>query len=192
MAKTEKNENYTPERKTVENGEVPSKEIEKIETTDPLTVAEFVSQSLGPVKSLETISSESDGVPEADCDSVDIDLSVIEADMDLEELMKQKELLQAQLAAESGELHIPLPEETKSGKMSDEIILLDDSDDATPTVIERPKRKRSKSRERRIQLKSKEEAKRKRTDSRERSLRDSRDRDRDRYVRDVEKQRSKR
>ncbi|CAH1967028.1 unnamed protein product [Acanthoscelides obtectus] len=116
---------------------------------------------------MEVVSSESDGVPEADCDSVDIDMSVIEADMDLEELMKQKELLQAQLMASEVEEVAPPPfvAKAKNGKI-DEVILVDsdDGDTAVPT-----KRKRSRSRDRRVQVKPKEDTKRKRTHSRERS-----------------------
>lgn len=92
-------EHYTPERvepeQPVANGDKPN-------STEIDQVTEFITEGLMLAKqaSLEGISSEENSVdvPELDCDSDAIDMSVIEADMDLEELMKQKELLQAKLA----------------------------------------------------------------------------------------------
>lgn len=109
------------------NGE--SKECVELET-DVNDVVKYVTSGLVETRSLEVISSESeDGTPEVECDSDAIDVSVIEADMDLEELMKQKELLQAEIAkALNAEVDSPV-ETKKNGKKEkvDEIILLDDS-----------------------------------------------------------------
>ncbi|XP_057651943.1 serine/threonine-protein kinase PRP4 homolog [Diorhabda carinulata] len=169
-----------------------------IPTTHPESVVDVISKGLISDRLTEIVSSESDGVPEADCDSVDIDMSVIEADMDLEELMKQKELLQAQLAkAES--LNTPI-ENNEVEKVVDEIILLDDSDDQEP-VPTAPKRKKSRSRDRKIESRNKDESKKKtnhstrevhshREDKRDRYIRES-DRYRNRYVRDQSRDRSR-
>lgn len=116
---------------------------EVLASTDIENVTEFLTEGLTSTKlpSLEGISSEENSmdVPEQDCDSDAIDMSVIEADMDLEELMKQKELLQAQLATAFVE-EVPA---AKNGTIEqetiidDEIITLLDSD-------EEPEKKRSK------------------------------------------------
>lgn len=158
---------YTPERKetAIVNGD--NRSEEKM-IDDVKAAVDIISEGLRDKKmSLEVISSESDDVPEADCDSIDIDMNVIEADMDLEELMKQKELLQAQLArAESEDIREP---ETKNGRGGDEVILLDDSDEADATQVSK---KRSRSIERRVQVRPKDDIKRRRTDSRDRSYKD--------------------
>lgn len=144
--------------------------------TDADEVVNFIATGLSNTHSLEVISSESeDGVPDPDCDSDAIDMTVIEADMDLEELMKQKELLQAEIA-KTAEIETISPNveiNNKNGqalKTMDEIILLDDSsNDAEPQVKKR--RKRSRSRERRVVIEKRdrrEEFKRKRSLSRER------------------------
>lgn len=95
--------------------------------------------------SLEIVSSESEDDNEPvveECDSDDIDVAVIEDDMNLEELMKQKELLQQRLGeylSDGGDAHIT---DTKNSKRlsnsnnvisSDEIILLDDSSNDSHT-----------------------------------------------------------
>lgn len=96
-------EHYTPERVEPDQPVANGKEAaNKPNSTEIDHVTEFITDGLTLPKqaSLEGISSEENSVdvPELDCDSDAIDMSVIEADMDLEELMKQKELLQAKLA----------------------------------------------------------------------------------------------
>lgn len=117
--------------------------------------------------SLEVISSESeDGVAEAECDSDAIDVNVIEADMDLEELMKQKELLQAEIAKADMESTVPTEKLAKAAPAAiiDEVILVDDSsnDEGTPAK----KQKKSHSRERRIVIEKKGDARNAREDLR--------------------------
>ncbi|XP_066250833.1 uncharacterized protein Prp4k [Euwallacea similis] len=143
-------EHYTPERKAPTealpvNGKQ-TKPKKELRTTEIKDVTEFITKGLTTkLPSLEGISSEENSmdVPEQDCDSDAIDMSVIEADMDLEELMKQKELLQAQLASASVEEVAEVVTVTeKSGSkeqkivIEQEIISLLDSD-------EEPERKRS-------------------------------------------------
>ncbi|CAG9861857.1 unnamed protein product [Phyllotreta striolata] len=171
-AQSDANGRYTPVKATNEvlNGKTKPKPI----PTEPPAVAEFAPSDL--VDDKETVSSESEFVPEADCDSLDIDLSLIEADMDLEELMKQKELLQAQLAKASG-CSTPL---VKDKKQPDEVILLDDSDEATTPEV----KKKSKSRERRIEVKPKDNSSNR---NRQQSHREQDKRDR--YHRETERQR---
>lgn len=70
------------------------------------------------------------------------------------------------------------------------MILLEDSDEASPSIVFKNKRKRSKSRERKIQMRPREEAKKRRTHSRERVVKDFKDRDR--HIRDLDKIRSRR
>ncbi|XP_018570557.1 serine/threonine-protein kinase prp4 [Anoplophora glabripennis] len=207
--KSDKNDRYTPEKSpkpkekststSVTNGKPlieksPTDTVKKSSSNDPDSVVDFVSAGLNPdvqdVHTLEVISSESEDVPEVDCDSVDIDISVIEADMDLEELMKQKELLQAQLAkAEIEGVATPNDHAVENGKPVDEIILLDDSDDQEPSVPAK-RRKHSRSRERKVIIKErpKIDHKRRRTRSRERYARET---ERERYNRELEKRRER-
>lgn len=142
--------------------------------TDPAILTDYISTGLTDDKQ-EAVSSESEFVPEADCDSVDIDMSVIEADMDLEDLMKQKELLQAQLAKASG-FTSPL-EIANQEKVLEEVILLDDdSDEQEPVAVIK---KKSRSRERKItEVKIKEDLRKKNSHSREYSYREQERRDR--------------
>ncbi|KAF5292109.1 hypothetical protein FQA39_LY14064 [Lamprigera yunnana] len=122
---------------------------------------------------LEVISSESENEePEADCDSDAIDVSVIEADMDLEELMRQKELLQAEIAKANSEIVSPTINIVQNveidGKTSDEVILLDDSsNDGMEEVTHNLKR--PKSRERKVTISQTAPLKKIRTRSKEKS-----------------------
>lgn len=188
------NERFTPEltpkrdKKGVINGQVVTNDKVTTETkpvkTDADEIVKFVSRGLSSTHILEVISSESEAEQEAECDSDAIDVNVIEADMDLEELMKQKELLQAEIA--KAELDAtPSPVVVISGdgrrngnkvaKVEDEVILLDDSSEGEIEV--RQKRKKSKSRERRVVISGKEfvsrnEVKRYRSRSKERNYRE--------------------
>ncbi|KAG5871676.1 hypothetical protein JTB14_007359 [Gonioctena quinquepunctata] len=191
----EANERYTPEEilkedndpKVVTNG----KSLPTNVDTDAKSVAEFISDGLGDGKpqSLDIVSSESEDVPEADCDSIDIDMNVIEADMDLEDLMKQKELLQAQLAnAEIEGICTPAETEPKTDK-PDEIILLDDSDDSDH-VVSAPKTKKSHGHERKVLIRPAVDAKKRSPPNRERSNR-NRDSERDRHNRELDRHRSR-
>lgn len=177
--KIEKNGDYTPEKKestvVIPNGKVSEAK------QDSDTTAKFIAEGLEMDKNkiaADIVSSESD-VQDADCDSVDIDLELIEADMDLEELMKQKELLQAQLAKAESE-GIVTPHGIAIGeKVTEEVILLDDSDESEHVLPQTIKRKRSKSRERKILIKPREDSKKRRTHSRERVYREH---ERDRQI----------
>lgn len=177
--KSQKNGDYTPEKKdstVISNGKVSVEKLEKVTAVNIITEELDVDQ-----KKLiaDTASSESE-VQDVDCDSVDIDLDLIEADMDLEELMKQKELLQAQLAKAESEGITSPPEITNEVKVADEVILLDDSDEPEAIVPEITKRKRSKSRDRKMSIRPKEDLKRRRTHSRERLYREH---ERDKQIR---------
>ncbi|CAH0547889.1 unnamed protein product [Brassicogethes aeneus] len=177
---SEKNDRYTPSPKKVEdktaNGEVVREkngksEVKKLKT-DPENVVNNISKGLTNMHSLEVISSESDeDVPEVDCDSDGINVDVIEADMDLEELMKQKELLQAQLM------------DAEDGKPIEEIILLD-SDEEVGKIKKKVTagRKRSRSRERRVVIREKVREEVRHRDAYKGELdKYSRDRERDRF-----------
>ncbi|KAK4877752.1 hypothetical protein RN001_010258 [Aquatica leii] len=177
--KTEKYDRYTPE--------ISSKKIEVSKvTTNHITNGKSYSgvdtKELEPVKPIETaitethtlevISSESENEePEVDCDSDAIDVSVIEADMDLEELMRQKELLQAEIARANSEIVSPTPNTIQhvdtDGKTSDEVILLDDSSNDGVDEV-KVKAKRPRSRERKVIISQSSPIKRRRTNSKER------------------------
>nr|XP_023026600.1 serine/threonine-protein kinase prp4 [Leptinotarsa decemlineata] len=189
----EDNDRYTPEELVNQNNSkmiVENVTNGKALKSDAKSVADIITDGLGEAKlSMDVVSSESDDVPEADCDSVDIDMNVIEADMDLEELMKQKELLQAQLAsADSEGVTTPAEPEVKHDK-PDEVILLDDSDDSDH-VSAAPEVKKPRTHERKVLLRPTEDPKRKQMSSREKSHR-SRERERDRHNREMERQRSR-
>ncbi|CAH1112800.1 unnamed protein product, partial [Psylliodes chrysocephalus] len=176
------NGRYTPVNEN--NGVVNGKSVDTIQT-DPAILTDYISTGLTDDKQ-EAVSSESEFVPEADCDSVDIDMSVIEADMDLEDLMKQKELLQAQLAKASG-FTSPL-EIANQEKVLEEVILLDDdSDEQEPVAVIK---KKSRSRERKItEVKIKEDLRKKNSHSREYSYREQERRDR--HHRELDRNRSR-
>ncbi|KAK5642870.1 hypothetical protein RI129_009037 [Pyrocoelia pectoralis] len=133
-------------------------------------VVNYVVTGLTETHSLEVISSESEiDQPEADCDSDAIDVAVIEADMDLEELMRQKELLQAEIAKTSSGIvspatNLPQTHETDE-KATDEVILLDDSSNDGVQEVNH-KSKRPKSRERKVIIHSMP-IKKRRTDGRD-------------------------
>lgn len=159
-ATPEATEHYTPERivepdPAVTNGNSKA----PLPSTVVDDVAEYILEGLvEKPASVEGISSEENSVdvPEQDCDSDAIDMNVIEADMDLEELMKQKELLQAQLAS----AFVDEGAKEKNGAknqtvvIEDEIINLLDSDEEpekkkTKRVVPRP-RERIRDKDRRI------------------------------------------
>ncbi|ENN77103.1 hypothetical protein D910_10212, partial [Dendroctonus ponderosae] len=140
----EATDHYTPER-VVKLNDPMINGNSKVSLQPPTVVddvAEYILEGLvEKPASVEGISSEENSVdvPEQDCDSDAIDMNVIEADMDLEELMKQKELLQAQLAS----AFVDEGAKEKNGAknqtvvIEDEIINLLDSD-------EEPEKKKSK------------------------------------------------
>ncbi|CAH1170350.1 unnamed protein product [Phaedon cochleariae] len=186
------NGRYTPDKieENVTNGKTVSIK------TDTESVVNFVADGLNKMKTdLEMISSESDDIPEADCDSVDIDMSLIEADMDLDDLMKQKELLQAQLAkAEIEGVLTPAEDHTKTEKPVDEVILLEDSDESPV-----PKKMKSQSRERKVVILPSENAKKKHDKSQDKTTKtipprntkdmSHREQERDRHQRDLDRHR---
>lgn len=133
---SDKSARYTPEPKitniNVTNGKlhIEKKETETVLSTETNAVVEYITKDLDKEHSLEIVSSESDAPVVEDCDSEDIDVAVIEDDMNLEELMKQKELLQARLGQYLSDASIETPIDKKQPKKvepSNEIILLDDS-----------------------------------------------------------------
>lgn len=99
-------------------------------STDPTELVEMITKSLNPtvVPALEIVSSESDS--EGIIDDVDSpDVAVIEDELNLEDLMKQKALLQARLGdivseSDNEDEHRPV---LKSKKPVSDVILLDDS-----------------------------------------------------------------
>lgn len=198
---TNKSERFTPEstpkrEKKVTNGQVVASV--PVATTEPKAVpktdetVKFVSRGLSSAHTLEVISSESEAEQEAECDSDAIDVSVIEADMDLEELMKQKELLQAEIAkAEMDATSSPvmIVDGKKNGskvtKVEDEVILLDDSSEGEMEVKQKRVR-RSKSRERRVVISGREYG------ARNEVKRYNRSRSKERGYREVERQKHER
>lgn len=92
------------------NGADPSKRADTINTipTDPSKLVEFITQSLDPNTSTQVVSSASDSDTVHDVDSPDVAV-IEEDDLNLEELMRQKALLQARLGesddTESDNLH---------------------------------------------------------------------------------------
>lgn len=98
-------------------------------STDPTELVEMITKSLNPkVPALEIVSSESDS--EGIIDDVDSpDVAVIEDELNLEDLMKQKAMLQARLGdivseSDNEDEHRPV---LKSKKPVADVILLDDS-----------------------------------------------------------------
>ncbi|XP_055702467.1 uncharacterized protein LOC129801435 [Phlebotomus papatasi] len=129
------------------------KKISKI-PTDPSKLVEIITKSLDPTSgpALEIVSSESDDTEGLVEDCASPDVAVIEDDLNLEELMKQKALLQARLGAylsDSDDEHISKAQSgEKDGKSKTEsdVILLDDSSgEAIVKVDSANKRHRSRS-----------------------------------------------
>ncbi|XP_025830465.1 serine/threonine-protein kinase PRP4 homolog isoform X2 [Agrilus planipennis] len=165
-------------------------EIESKLKMDADEVASYVAAGLSTTHSLEVISSETETVePEAECDSDAIDISVIEADMDLEELMRQKELLQAEIAKAGHTITL-----SPTANKIDDVILVDDSSDESSR--EQSHIQRSKSRERRVVIRKRhndhnheEIYKRIRTSSKDRSYRERLIKDSHQKARDIERER---
>ncbi|XP_037044330.1 serine/threonine-protein kinase prp4 [Bradysia coprophila] len=124
--------------------------------TDPTALVEMITQSLDPnaLPSLEIVSSESESdgpAEEVDVDSPDV--AVIEDELNLEELMKQKALLQARLgniASESEEESAVEPKRVEvkqvaPKKISDVILLDDSSGEVLMRTSSTKKRQRSSS-----------------------------------------------
>lgn len=145
-SKKELSERYTPEMSPKhKNGFSVTATTPNKHKTSVKSVVDNITKNLTTSHTLEIISTESeDEVPEADCDSDAIDVNVIEADMDLEELMKQKELLQMEIARAELENKV-----SKEEKISD-VILLDDS---SGDEIKPKKHKLSTSKERTVIIK---------------------------------------
>ncbi|XP_044731851.1 serine/threonine-protein kinase PRP4 homolog [Chrysoperla carnea] len=122
---------YTPELSPTRMKQINGNKILKKVNTDPAAVVEDITAGLVKLPdnvSLEVISSESEPEPVVEYDSEDIDVGIIEEDMNLEELMKQKALLQAVLGEFSeGEVHDEDESESKTPAVPEEVILLDDS-----------------------------------------------------------------
>lgn len=142
--------------------------------TDPKKLVEFITQSLDPnVPSMQIVSSESESDTVQDVDSPDV--AVIEDDeLNLEELMKQKALLQARLGGyavsdtesenskktpmmleskiEENKI-VEKPKNKRGSSVNNDVILLDDSSNEISAKQSSPPRKRqrnsrSKSKER--------------------------------------------
>ena len=173
--KSDRYERYTPElsprkeQNHTSNGNVADAEVVvPVQTVrDTEKVVSYVSAGLSNTHTTEVISSETeDEAPQMECDSDGIDVSVIEADMDLEDLMRQKELLQAEIAKASDDLEGVEISDHDPEKAADEVILLDDSSNDAVDQLKITKRKRSQSTERRVVIgmkSNKFEEKRKRT-----------------------------
>lgn len=121
--------------------------IEEIITIKPATNGNGVAapENLEPVVISED--EESDVVPSLpQSDSEDVDVGIIEDDMNLEELMKQKELLQARLGAyesENDESEGLVSEKlVKEKEKEPPVINLIDDDDETFEVKPAPKKER--------------------------------------------------
>lgn len=135
--------------------------------TDPTALVEMITQSLDPnaPPSLEIVSSESESdgaIQDVDVDSPDV--AVIEDELNLEELMKQKALLQARLGniASESEEERPVDSriETKPAapnKISDVILLDDSSGEVLTRTSSTKKRQRSASLNRDRNYKRKDE-----------------------------------
>lgn len=154
--------------------------------TDPTALVEMITQSLDPnaAPSMEIVSSESESdgaAQDVDVDSPDV--AVIEDELNLEELMKQKALLQARLgniASESEEEHPVDKIEAKPAapsKISDVILLDDSSGEVVTRTASTKKRQRSASVSRDRNYKRKEER---------------RESSRDRYNREQDKMKQRR
>ncbi|GAB0099841.1 serine/threonine-protein kinase prp4 [Sergentomyia squamirostris] len=130
--------------------------------TDPSKLVEIITKSLDPKSgpALEIVSSESDDTEGLVEDCASPDVAVIEDDLNLEELMKQKALLQARLGAylsdseplEDGEEEDDVLSKTQSGekdgksKTESDVILLDDSSgEAIARMDSGRKKRRSRS-----------------------------------------------
>ncbi|XP_071454378.1 serine/threonine-protein kinase PRP4 homolog, partial [Hetaerina americana] len=128
---------------------------------------------------------------EKDLDSEDIDVSVIEDDMNLEDLMRQKALLQARLGAYMSEEDDDGKSTCKSSKPDPEVISIhdDDSDPVHRPADRRPEKRkrkysRSRSKDKKLRVASKDENSRiSRVEERYKSKEDYTDKDkRSRYV----------
>lgn len=170
-----------------------TKEPEKlVPSTDVNAVVENITKGLSLEHSLEIVSSESEDVePAEECDSEDIDVAVIEEDMNLEELMKQKELLQARLGEYLSDGSEEVEKKDEKKEDSDEVILLDDSSNSDGT----PHKQKLEILDRRIIVSKKEHSNYSREEKRKRSRspydRRSRERDRSYDLKDYKKSRDK-
>lgn len=104
---------------------------------------------------LEVVSEESEDEKLVDLDSDEVDCTIIEDDIDLEELMKQKERLQACLVqylsdeSEKGEdKELQEDEETKITTETPDVILVEDDSDTNDVPLKKRTRSKSSSRER--------------------------------------------
>ncbi|XP_059612540.1 uncharacterized protein LOC132259025 [Phlebotomus argentipes] len=122
--------------------------------TDPTKLVEIITKSLDPTSgpALEIVSSESDDTEGLVEDVASPDVAVIEDDLNLEELMKQKALLQARLGAylsdsevDDGHSKGKSGEKDGKGKTESDVILLDDSSGEAITKVDAAKRHRSRS-----------------------------------------------
>lgn len=158
-ARVDRNDRYTPELSpkpakgnvnNVTNGKSCSGSPDSI-PREADEIVDYIMEGATDVKanSLEIVSSESDDAAvEADCDSDAIDVNMIEADMDLEELMKQKERLQAEIARAMNDNDVKNGGAKVQPEPIAEVILLDDSSNDEVSV--KKKRHRSISHERRV------------------------------------------
>nr|XP_022907633.1 serine/threonine-protein kinase prp4 [Onthophagus taurus] len=149
----DKIERYTPELQKDLEHETMNVVNGKSTKTDTDHIVNCLTEGFTNTHTTEIVSSESEDAPEADCDSDAINVDVIEADMDLEELMKQKELLQAEIAKAC----LLDEAQIKYKPKVEEVILLDDSsnDDSQEKEVQ-TKRKRTPSRERRVIIEKKD------------------------------------
>lgn len=138
-------------RDSIENGSSKLK-LSNI-STDPDELVSIIKKTID-AKALQTTTvlssaSDSEGVIEEDCDSPDV--AVIEDELNLDELMRQKRLLQARLGdyMSDSDPGTPKDSDKKSAKRKQEsdVILLDSSPEH-PKVVEKRARKSSPPKER--------------------------------------------
>lgn len=127
---------------------------QKLLLTDPVELVKSMKRSMdAKITQVVSSASESEGVIEEDCESPDV--AVIEDELNLDELMRQKALLQARLGDYMSDSE---PEETKpeilakdlKRKSESDIILLDSSPEHQRSAVERRVKKSTPERERRL------------------------------------------
>lgn len=212
---------YTPEPKivTAQTSKIVTTKISPTNgkhdpiSTDVNKAVEYISEGLTShqtlLENLDVISSDSDNNgPEVDCDSDAINVvEDLEGDMDLEELMLQKERLQAEIARTIAALPsvdaIPLDNETLKSNGNDKndkimISLLDDSsNEAIAIANSETKRKRKSSETRSLSASNKDKRSKvvaksiadsdKHSSRKETSAKERTDRDRSRSDKDKDK-----
>lgn len=120
----------------------------KLITTDPAELVDIIRKSIDQNPMVVSSASESEGAIEEDCDSPDV--AVIEDELNLDELMRQKALLQARLGDYMSDSEPETPKQHSNAiiavkdskrKSESDVILLDSSPEHQKMVTERPLKK---------------------------------------------------